>query len=472
MTSMKKLRRSFRFLLGLASLNVCAFAGSVREFGAKGDGKSDDTDAIQRAVDAGGAVEFPAGVYRLTRTVRVELSRVGPISLSGTSAARIEMTGSGPAFHLVGTVKRSAAPADFPDDFWNAEGGVTVNGLSIVGRHEQAVGLRATRTMQLTIADCRFRQLLHGIHFTERNRNALIADCHVYDNRGAGIFVDRVDFHQLNLSACHISYNHGGGVVVRGGALRNLQIGTCDIEANVGPHAAPTANVLLDSTGGSIGEVEISGCTIQHYAGTPGFANIRFIGHSTAVPFTSERRHGNLVVTGNMINDADINIHLDGVRGAVLSGNTMHLAATHDVLIENSAQVVFSNTVLDRHPRYNPDRTTGRGPVQQGILIRNSEACTLSGIRINGGRAAAAIDIAGGRNFQISNCTVTGMEQGGIRLVDVHDSLLAANLVVQADATFAALEISGGSGNLLHGNLVRGRSAVDPASTKVADPAK
>jgi hypothetical protein len=466
------IRRSLSFLLGLLLLNAIAVGATVRDFGATGDGKTDDTDAIQRAVDAGGVVEFPAGIFRLTRTIRVELERVGPIALSGTSASSIEMAGEGPAFHFVGTVKRTAAPSHFPPEFWETQPGVTVNGLSIVGRNERAVGLQVTRTMQLTVSGCRFRQLLHGIHFTERNRNALIADCHVYDNRGAGIFVDQVDFHQLNINACHISYNHGGGIVVRGGSVRNVQIGSCDIEANVGPHASPTANILLDSTGGSIGEVEISGCTIQHYPGTPGFANIRFIGHSTAVPFTTERRHGNLVVTGNMINDADINIHLDGVRGAVLTGNSIHIAATHDVLIENSAEIVFSDTVLDRHPRYNPDRKTGRGPVQQGILIRNSESCTLSGLRINGGRATAAIEIQGGRYFHVNNCTVQGMEKSAIRLTDVQDSILSANLLIQNDPAHAALEVKGGGGNLLQGNLVRGRSVIDPASTKGADGAQ
>ena len=38
----------------------------VRQFGAKGDGKSDDTKAIQAAIDAGasgGAVFVPPGVY-------------------------------------------------------------------------------------------------------------------------------------------------------------------------------------------------------------------------------------------------------------------------------------------------------------------------------------------------------------------------------------------------------------------------
>jgi polygalacturonase len=41
----------------------------VTAFGARGDGRADDTDAIQRALDrAGGDVEFPRGRYRITRT--------------------------------------------------------------------------------------------------------------------------------------------------------------------------------------------------------------------------------------------------------------------------------------------------------------------------------------------------------------------------------------------------------------------
>jgi len=46
-------------MAGLAS----AQAGIVRDFGAVGDGRADDTAAIQRAIDAGGIVRFPAGTY-------------------------------------------------------------------------------------------------------------------------------------------------------------------------------------------------------------------------------------------------------------------------------------------------------------------------------------------------------------------------------------------------------------------------
>lgn len=459
-------------LIALAAGPLCVAVEmrTVRDYGAVGDGRADDTAAVQRAVDAGGAVTFPAGRYRLTRPVTIDGAKVGPVALNGAGVAVVEMAGPGAAFHLTGTVQRSAAPADFPAEFWAREGSLLVEGLTILGAHADAEGLQITRTMQTVISKCQFRQLKHGIHFTERNRNAIIADCHVYNNRGIGVFIDHVDFHQLNIANSHISYNQGGGVVGIGGAIRNLQVGTCDIEANVGPAVTPTANVFLDSTGGSIGEVEITGCTLQHYPQFPGFANIRYIGHSTAVSFTPEKRHGNLVITGNMINDADVNVHLDGARGAVISGNSIQLGTTHDILIENSSEVVLANNVLDRHPRYNPDRKTNGGPVRQGIVFRQSDDCTLAGLRIKGGKAEAAIDVQGGRGFNINGCSIAEVDGFGLRLRDVSDSLVTANLFEASATGKTVLQIHGGTGNLAERNLTKGLTDIETGSLIKVSP--
>ncbi|MDQ3625207.1 MAG: glycoside hydrolase family 55 protein, partial [Verrucomicrobiota bacterium] len=89
-------------------------SNDARSFGAVGDGVADDTAAIQKAVNAGaGAVRFTKGVYRLTRTVAIELDKVGFTSLIGDGTARIVMAGAGPAFKFVGTHEGSAAPNEF-----------------------------------------------------------------------------------------------------------------------------------------------------------------------------------------------------------------------------------------------------------------------------------------------------------------------------------------------------------------------
>jgi len=47
-------------------------AVSVKDFGALGDGSTDDTDAIQAAIDASGGVYFPAGTYIVTEALRLK----------------------------------------------------------------------------------------------------------------------------------------------------------------------------------------------------------------------------------------------------------------------------------------------------------------------------------------------------------------------------------------------------------------
>jgi hypothetical protein len=56
--------------------NVIGYAVNVRDFGAKGDGKTDDTKAIAAAISGAsdGLVEFPRGTYRITKTIEIDLS--------------------------------------------------------------------------------------------------------------------------------------------------------------------------------------------------------------------------------------------------------------------------------------------------------------------------------------------------------------------------------------------------------------
>ncbi len=46
-------------------------------------------------------------------------------------------------------------------------------------------------TVQLTITRVNIRECRHAIHLTQRNRNLIVSDSHLYKNRGIGISTTR-----------------------------------------------------------------------------------------------------------------------------------------------------------------------------------------------------------------------------------------------------------------------------------------
>jgi hypothetical protein len=400
--------------------------------GVVGDGQADDTAAIQKAVNAGGAVRFSRGTFRLTKTVVIELDKSGYTALVGDGTARVAMAGPGPAFKFTGTHEGSAAPADFKPNVWERQRMPRVEGLAITGAHPEADGIEATGTMQLTITHTHIRGVRHAVHLTVRNRNVLISDCHFYENSGVGVFLDNLNLHQINVTGSHISYNAGGGVVSRGGNVRNLHIGNCDIESNMSTNNPPTANVLLDSTGGSIGEVAITGCTIQHNSTSPDSANIRVLGRGTdeglARRAGSERtQEGNVTITGNVFSDVRVNVHLKDARGVTLTGNTFWMGYDYDLLVEDSTAVVVGPNNFDRNPRYNYGNSmTAKG----GLVFRNSWDCTLTGLHVSGvERQPAAVVIESCDRFHIANGSILDSDNVGLLLQDVTRSRVGGMLI-------------------------------------------
>src|SRR5262245_14710561 len=114
----------------------------IRDFGARGDGTTDDTAAIQHALDrANGVLQFPRGNYRISRTMEIRLAQHGRIALNGQGGVgRVLMTGPGPAFRFVGTHTRTAEPAGFTPQVWDKERLPLIEGLEIVGGHPAADG--------------------------------------------------------------------------------------------------------------------------------------------------------------------------------------------------------------------------------------------------------------------------------------------------------------------------------------------
>ena len=451
------MRLPFLSALFVLSFQCLAAASEVSDFGAIGDGVADDTDAVQAAVDAGwGSVRFEKGTYRLTKTITVNLADEGPISLIGDGTARVVMAGAGPAFRIVGTHGGTADPASVKPEVLARQLMPLVDGIEIVGAHAEADGIEATGTMQLTITRVNIRDCRHAIHLTQRNRNLIVSNCHLYKNRGIGIFYDAVNLHQSNITGCHISYNAGGGVVSRGGEVRNVQIAGCDIEANMATDAkdaAPSANVTLDSRGGSIAEVAITGCTLQHTGKAAGSANIHIIGPGDEKRVTSESgegktREGNVTISANVMSDVRINVHIEHARGVTILGNTFWEGFDHDLLVENSSEIAVTGNVFDRNPRY---ALWQKEAPKQGLVFRACADCNLSGMHINGVREhEAALHVKDCRRFLITGCSILDSDGVGVLLENVKQSRVGMCLIAddRSKRKFDAIVEKGGEGNV------------------------
>ncbi len=436
-------------LLGLFAR--CVFAADVRSVGAIGDGKADDTAAIQKAADAGGALVFPTGTYRLTKTIVITLNDVGFTSLNADGTARVVMAGAGPAFRFVGTHGGSAAPSTLKPEVNARQRMPMVDGLEIIGEHAEADAIEATGTVQLTVSRTRINGVRHCIHLIERNRNVQITECHIYHNTGVGVFLDQVNLHQTNITGCHISYCAGGGVVTRAGEVRNLHIAGCDIESNMTADAPETANVLIDSRGGSTAEVAITGCTIQHNSTSPNSANIRVLGpgidRGSGERLQKEPQWGHITITGNVFSDVRVNVHLQKARGVVITGNTFWEGFDRDLLVEECSNVVVGTNNFERNPGY---ELWQKERPKQGVYFRDSADCTLNGLHILGVREhPGALVLENCRRMHVANCTVLDSDKAGVLLKNVRDSRVHGCFIRDDRAekpAFEEIRVEGGDG--------------------------
>lgn len=176
---------------------------SVRDFGAKGDGVADDTEAIQRTLDAGvrekKTVYLPPGRYRTTRGFRVESVVVQGAGMWHSTIINrrqnLSEKSAGIGFGVLGTsifkdfsiYGDGTCRKDEEFAFWGTWGdGSRVENIWI---EKTQVGLWSGRdrkpiSKNLTVRNCRFRNVFaDGINLCTGTRNAVVENCHA---RGTG----------------------------------------------------------------------------------------------------------------------------------------------------------------------------------------------------------------------------------------------------------------------------------------------
>lgn len=430
-------------------------AADVREFGAVGDGETDDTEAIERAIaeNTDGQVEFSRGDYRITRTIEIDLEKHDRTSLSGLGGVgRVVMAGAGPAFRFTGTHTRSAAPTGFAPEVWQRQRNPQVNGLEIVGQHPEADGIEFIRVMQPTLHGVLIREVRNAVILSENNRNLLIDACHIYNCSGIGVFYDRVNLHQSIIQGSHISYCKGGGIKVLDGEIRNFQITGNDIEYNYDVDAEASADIWFDIRNGTVAEGTIASNTIQA-RDSRGGANIRFIGSEQP---THPTPMGLWTISGNLIGNQEVNIHLVRCRGIAISGNHIYSGKERSLVIESSEHIVIGQNSLDQ------SHNTGRG-FTNGVTLRDCDGIVLSGLILDNSAAGneqqgGALEIFESREVTISDCQILEPQVRGIWASECRNLRLSGNTILernQPGRMLAAIEIRSPIGvNVISDNLL------------------
>jgi hypothetical protein len=445
----------------------------VKNFGALGDGRHDDTEAIRHCLTQGdGTLQFSRGQYRITSPIEIPLGTRGRTAVFGDGGvATLIMDGPGPALRFVGTHDKNADPTTFKPGIWEMERMPTVTQLEIVGAHDEAIGLQVEGTMQTTISGVLIRHCRIGVHLVKRNRNFLLANSHIYDGRGAaiGVYFDHVNLHQANIVGSHISYHKHAGIKVEGGEIRNLQITGCDIEYNFDPTAENCADVWIDSREGTIREGTITSCTIQAKR-SPGGANIRIEGS----PDPLSKSVGLWTIASNIIQSQDINLLLRSCRAVVVSGNSLCSGFDRSIVLDHCRNIAIGTNTIDYNPDYGGDRI-------DGITIKNSAACLLNGLIVEAVRAGSpeaggAIHIAHSSEMTVTGCQIIDPVHRGLHLEAVRNSMISGCTVLtrQPSPTLreAILAQQCGRDVVIQGNLLgkgaRGDLVVESAIPTVS----
>lgn len=387
---------------------------SVKDFGAIGDGVTNDLSSIQTAIEslsAGDALFFPAGVYLVNNVVK----------FSGLSNNKTELSfyGDGATIKLQSSVSNSNVA-----EIINGSG-YSVEGLIFEGN-------KGTVTPPGTDTSYRyFNGLYVGADAGYSVSNISITKCTFTNNAYCGTMVGSGPVQIANIgpgvdgvtiSNCIYTLNEVGGA---GGAQRNVSYTGNVFSDN------DIYGLLVDIDSVS---VSVVGNTINHLS-TLGATNAcLFAYNADAVNFTgnscSGGKSGILISTGS--------------TNAVVSGNTVSDPTGSGIIITNSVGASVSGNAVNSAGQY-------------GIVCNTAANCaSISGNSIigSGFDGIALIDVSNitvGEN-NTSECNGSGVLLSGSTWVNIIGGISLNNNASNASATSSGIRLSNSSQNQVIGN--------------------
>jgi parallel beta-helix repeat protein len=371
---------------------------SVSDFGAVGDGATDDTAAIQAAINTAVMVIFPAGyTFKVSATLSVPSNRT---------------------LYMYGAVISLAANVN-NHVFKLADGasnvtflGGEINGNKSgpnAGGHGIATGVTATklRIVDVAVHDCGAYGIYTAGAQASPTQDLIIRGCRLYNNGGAGIALDNyTDGFSITGNT---SFSNGGWGIGAIGVMTNGTISGNTAESN-GPNADNFTgyNYLNDNVTISGNASKSSKNNGMHFGGS----NIVYCGNTDEgaafygiVHFGSDGTNvqstSGVVMSGNHVKSCGgAGIWLQKVTSGSLAGNTIDNAGTHGLEIDTGSNLAITGN-------------TFANSLVHGMRVDTCSALTITG-NVVYHSAAQGIDLVNTTVSTVSGNTSTGNTNYGI----------------------------------------------------------
>lgn len=410
-------------------------AVSVRDFGARGDGETVDTAAIQAAVDAlpqGGILRFPPGTYRIESDRGVKLK----------DDVRLEL---GDAVLVGANVDRARCRLIEIQGRRN----VTISGGTLVGSRtgspDWGVGIFASDAEDLVIENVTLRDFyFDGILLTGNRgcRRVVVSGVLAEGNRRTGLAAP---------------------------AAREVTVEASTFRGTRGQ--SPEAGVNFEpNDGGEVTEVRVRDCTVTGNAGVGVYVQR---GKGKADAASVERSvvadNGLGIVMVGVLGASIVGNRVSGHRGKARSGIVVgetSSATVADNHLEDNSRGILSGGAIAVEIRGNTIVGTGAGPgdAADGIVCLGSAtaaqgACTVSGntVRRCGGSGIVTQLVS---RVRLADNTVEDVGRRGVLLHSTSESEVSGNSVARTGTekpgAFDAIElVASSSGNRIAGNVIR-----------------
>jgi hypothetical protein len=348
-------------LIRASSSMITGSPANVRDYGAVGDGLTDDTAALQAVITAaeargGGMVLFPPGVYKTTYTLLFgsNLHLYGPGATINYATSQTDGTALvSRSYDGVGTCQHTI-----------------IEGLEIKTTSDKGNGIGLPKASDITVRDCWGTQIWHHLVDMAGCSHIVVEDCYRDGGSNTGIQIDNltatgglyVENSDHTLTSAVVDSTHSHHIAIRNCTIRNNTAGAIHLHRTGGYDLLIEGNLIEECKYGVLADastdwsnITIQGNTIRRDSGTTPAAADAGIKLSC--------RCSTVIITNNIVDRYDYGIVIKQndstspvlTQGHVVANNTIRNCLTRGIAIDYCSGTVSGNQLYNIG--YN--RTTG-----------------------------------------------------------------------------------------------------------------